>query len=239
MSGSVLSARPYRIFICHAYDHRDIYFELVRKLNNANYFDWRNLSVQYDMRFGSGETDVDNDELRVEIGRKIAESELLLVLTKPVASRRRWLQWEIAHAKGLGKPIIGIARKRNDKVSSFVKQHANDIVDTWRINHIISAIKLYGNTYRYEQLATPLVVVPSSLPPESPDVEVSPEPTPLAPDEQANMDETIEVLDEPTPGLLPRDVLFHTLGSYVPGDGTAGLHSARRPRWWWPFSKEL
>ena len=29
-----------RIFNCHAYDHQDIYIELVRKLNSVTSFDW-------------------------------------------------------------------------------------------------------------------------------------------------------------------------------------------------------
>ena len=45
----------YKVFICHAYGHRDIYFQLVQKLNNARRFDWRNMSVQYDKRFGTAD----------------------------------------------------------------------------------------------------------------------------------------------------------------------------------------
>lgn len=153
----------YRVSICHSYGHRDIYFDLVQKLNDAKHFDWRNLSIQYDMRFGAGDSEVDNDELRAEIGKRIAECEVFLVLTKPIASRRRWLQWEIRHAKQLQKPIVGIARRRNDSVSSFVKQHADDIVDTWRIDHIVNAIKIYAHEYRTVNAAV-IATAPAALP---------------------------------------------------------------------------
>jgi len=83
----------FRVFICHSYGHRDIYYELIQKLNDSKYFDWRNLSVQYDMRFGTTDDEADNDELREEISKKIRDCEVFLALTKPVASRRRWLQW--------------------------------------------------------------------------------------------------------------------------------------------------
>ena len=69
----------YKVFICHAYGHRDIYFQLVQKLNNAKRFDWRNMSVQYDMRFGTADDEIDNDELRDEISEKIRECEVFLV----------------------------------------------------------------------------------------------------------------------------------------------------------------
>jgi hypothetical protein len=130
----------YRVFICHAYDHRDIYFKLVQKLNAVN-FAWRNESVQYDMRFGHDDDQLDDTHLRNMVGAKIAECDVMLALTKPVASRRAWLQWEIKLAKELGKPVIGIARYRNDRVSKFVRDQATEIVDTWRIDHITNAIE--------------------------------------------------------------------------------------------------
>ena len=82
----------FKVFICHAYLHQEIYFELVQKLNGAG-LQWRNLSVQYDMRMGYGVDDVDDEHLREEIGKRIHECDVFLVLTKPAASRRRWLQW--------------------------------------------------------------------------------------------------------------------------------------------------
>jgi hypothetical protein len=219
----------YRVFICHSYDHRGIYYELIQKLNDTGHFQWRNVSVPYDMRFGDGSNDVDNDELRQEISQKIQSCNAFLVLTKPVASRRRWLQWEILYAKGLGKPIIGVARRRNDSVSSFVKQHADDIVDTWRIDHIINAIKIYGNEYRrLESRSAP--PTSSTLPSESPDVELAAEPTPPVPDNLREID-----MIETYQAELPRDVLFRDLGAYVPDARTSAARLP--PRWWWPFSR--
>jgi hypothetical protein len=218
----------YKVFICHAYGHRDIYFQLVQKLNNARRFDWRNMSVQYDMRFGTADDEIDNDELREEISEKIRECEVFLVLTYPVASRRRWLQWEILYAKELGKPIIGIARRLTDNVSSFVKLHATDIVDTWREDHIVNAIRGYGSEYRASMRAIPEAHTRvAALPNEQPDTEVDPDPSPPSPDER----------NELRSAELPREVLTREgLGTFVPGALSA--YSARRPRWWWPFGHD-
>jgi hypothetical protein len=192
-------------------------------------FNWRNLSVQYDMRFGTADEEIDNDELREEISEKIRECDVFLVLTYPVASRRRWSQWEILYAKELGKPIIGIARRLNDNVSSFVKRHAIDIVDTWREDHIVNAIKGYSSEYRTSAATTRGVHGnAAALPQEQPDTEVDAEPSPLAPNESGAGQTIAET---------PRDVLSRDgPGTYVPG--ALFGYPSRQPRWWWPFTRQ-
>jgi MTH538 TIR-like domain (DUF1863) len=157
----------YRVFICHAYDHRVIYSELVNKLNGAPRFNWRDLSVPYQTRLGSNGSEIDDDQLRAEICRRIAEADVVLALTKPIASRRRWLQFEIAFAQELRRPVIGIARKSNDRVSKFVREHSVDIVDTWRTEHIVNAIRLYVRESPKREAAT-TIASPLALPAEAP-----------------------------------------------------------------------
>lgn len=230
----------YRIFICHAYDHRDIYEELRIKLNGQSRFDWRNLSVQYDMRYGSVDDEIDQGELRELISKRIHECDILLALTKPIASRRKWLQWEITRAKALGKPVIGIARRRNDRVSRFVREHADDIVDTWRVDHIVNAIEWRVDECRSRP--PPQVVDMSELPPlpiSTPDEELDAEPTP---DNAAELgaattsDHTvIETPSREQSQALPRDVLYRDLGAFVPQSIASPRN--RPPRWWWPFTQ--
>ena len=174
---------------------------------------------------GSEKTgEVDNDELREEISKKIRDCEVFLVLTKPVASRRRWLQWEIRYAKELGKPIVGIARRRNDRVSSFVKWYADDIVDTWRIDHIVNAIRIYAQEYRTANRVNSLPAA-AALSQEQPDAAVEAEPSPPAPEEcEGALRDT----------QSPREALYRDpLGSFVPGMRPS--QPTRQPRWWWPF----
>ncbi len=222
----------FKVFICHAYDHREIYSDLVTKLNDARHFDWRNVSIQYDMRFGSADDEVDDAGLRSEVGKRIAECDAFLVLTKPIVARRRWLQWEIARAKELGKPIIGIARRKNDRVSLLVRQEAIDIVDTWRSDHIAHAIKGYVAEYRSLNKTSPVLAALPPLPEEVKDEEVTPEPTPLAPDEIAEV-EPPSLSNSPF-SVKPKDVLFGGRNPLEAMSMPAGL--VKRPRWWWPFA---
>ena len=225
----------YQIFISHAYRDRKIYYDLVQKLNDVgtHRVDWRNLSIQFDMRLGhrralaSLRADVDDEWLREEIGRRITDCELFLVLTKPVASRRRWLQWEILLAKNLGKPVIGIARKRNDSVSSFVKAHADDIVDTWRVEHIVNAIKQYGKEYRARRRLRGQVSDLSPLPADAPDEGVPPTPTALSPAEIS------ELTEADPPVLRPKDLLFRDIQELSGGTpNPVPDYQARVPVWW-------
>lgn len=224
----------YKIFISHAYDHQDIYFDLVQKLNGERRrFDWRNVSVQFDMRHGEDGEEIPLDRMRELIGSRVADCDVMLALTKPIATRRQWLQWEILRAKELGKPVIGISRRRNDRVSSFVRAHADEIVDTWVVAHIIEAIELLVEESRSKP--RPLTPLPADrlppLAPEQPDEAVDIEPSP---------DRLHEEAIEPSPVVAtserPRDVLFQAdLGPVVPGPPV--FLQPARPRWWHRFTR--
>jgi hypothetical protein len=227
----------YRVFICHAYDHRDIYFKLVQKLNAEN-FAWRNESVQYDMRFGHDDDQLDDTHLRNMVGAKIAECDVMLALTKPVASRRAWLQWEIKLAKELGKPVIGIARYRNDRVSKFVRDQATEIVDTWRIDHITNAIEWNVDDLRRRRGSAEIVkrLAPSVMPllvRSPPDEEVPPNPSPSSapppPPEAAQADAEVDASEVREP-----DGFFRDLGQVVP---SPPAFMQPKPRWWRRFGR--
>lgn len=222
----------YSVFISHAYDHQSIYFDLVQKLNSAGRtkLEWRNLSLQYDMRLGFAADDVDDEKLRKEIASRIDACDVMLVLTKPIASRRRWLQWEVAFAKDLGKPIIGIARKRNERVSQFVRVHVDDIVDTWRADHIANAIKQYARDYRARLRHRAQINALNPLPNTAQDEEVEPTPSPLSPEELL---EAQEVRGNDVQPLTPRELLFRDVREVASGPvNPMPDQEGSFPRWW-------
>lgn len=207
----------YKIFITHAFDDQDIYFALVNKLNAANRFDWRNLSIQFDMRL-----DLSEDELREEIGRKIEACDVLLALTKPVATRREWLQWEIRLAKRLHKPVIGIGRRRSDRMSSFVRGQADAIVNSWRVEDIVAAIRTLG---RRSSQSTPQIVDFPPLVPPTPDETI---------DADAALVKAAEVWSQPTNQPPPKDVIFRRRQDEFMTQTVAQIPERR---WWWPFAR--
>lgn len=225
----------YSVFISHAYDHRDIYYELVQKLNDANHFSWHNRSLGFDIQFDGGRDDVDNEELRNALSERIATSDVLIALTKPVASRRRWLQWEIQHARQLGKPVIGVARRLNDNVSSYVRDHSDHIVSTWKTQEIVTAIKLYAHQSRDVRRVPSIETTASALPPEVPDIEiVQPQDTGAASPVVVEVSQLASM--NPAPGEQPHDILFkgETANPKVTDHGPTRERSGGR--WWWPFA---
>lgn len=74
------------VFICHSYRHSDIYDELRSRLRRAAYFKLHNESVPDDMLIRE-----DAETVLREIRARIGRSDVVLVLTKPVAGRSSWL----------------------------------------------------------------------------------------------------------------------------------------------------
>lgn len=210
----------YNVFICHSYSHHAVYSELVKKLNDAKYFDWEDHSVPKAMRKRATNDLIEDEELKQFISTRVASCDVLLVLTKRAATNRMWLQREILFAKDLGKPVIGIARNKTDRVSSFVREHATDIVDTWRTDHIVNAIRGYkalAKKKRKKEAVLPQVAEDQR------DDEVPAIPSPPAPEEC-----------QPLQPEVPRDVLFrnHT-ASIIPAAIPRLVEP--QPKWWWPF----
>ncbi len=222
----------YQVFISHAYDHRSIYYELVHKLGTAKSFDWRNNSVQFDMRF-EDHTGVQKAEVKKEIAARIQRSEVMLALTKPVAGRREVIQWEINFARELGIPIIGITRQPGDFVSKFVRERSTCLV-AWRVDHITTATAHQAVAYRRrlksikerEERATAAALGP--LPSPIPDVAEHLDPSLL----QGSIDQmSAPIIGAP---VLPRDVIFK--GGRQ--DLASGSMPLPKPRWsWWPFGR--
>ena len=125
----------YRIFICHSYRHGDTYDELRVHLKSAKYFPWQNDSIPDDMLVQT----TDDDELHLEIKRRIERSDVVLVLTK--LTKSKWLREEIRIAQELGKPIIAVTRRKRDRKNKLVLDAASQHIDSWRIDDLIHAIR--------------------------------------------------------------------------------------------------
>jgi hypothetical protein len=197
----------YRVFICHSYRHSTIYNELRARLQGARYFSWRNESVPDDMLV---ETSGD-EELTEAIKQRIDRSDVVLVLTKPVAGRSRWLKEEIRYAQETGKPIIGITRRLRDHKSSLVLEAANVHVATWRTDDIVEAIREQVRKHKKRTGSMPVPVADALeiLRPQSIDA------------------------GQDTPQATPREVLTD-LATRAPAlaNGAAALTSKSPISWW-------
>jgi hypothetical protein len=119
MFGMMVSAKVVRLFIIYAWQHHELYEQLVAFLDTLPDFYWINNSVARDRtlsRDNFSELDIRN-YLTDRI--KISDC-VLIILSDNIA--REWIRFEVKVARSLGKPIIGIKPDKCDEdYSSVVK----------------------------------------------------------------------------------------------------------------------
>ena len=131
------SLRTYSVFICHDWEYSDEYDRVCEFLDTAPNFRWRNLSVpEHDP------LDTD-DMLEKNLRDQIRPADVLLVLAGMYTARSTWMDWELAFARRIGKPIIGVKPWGNVQLPVVVQRSADEIV-AWNTAAIVGAIRLYA-----------------------------------------------------------------------------------------------
>ena len=130
----------YRLFISHAWKYGADYDNLVKLLNNANYFSYRNYSAPREKPLFPAGTQATNAEIRRLITQKIAPSQITIVIAGMYTSYREWMQYEIDESVRMGKPILGIRPWGNTMMPAYVSLYANETVG-WNTDSIVSAIR--------------------------------------------------------------------------------------------------
>lgn len=124
--------RTYVCFISHAWEHNDEYYRLVKMLDEAPSFEWRNCSVpEHDPLSGSLE-----EGLRKQVG----EADIVLVLAGMYATHSDWIEFEIEFAQRIGKPIVGLKPWGSERIPTVVQEAAIEMVG-WNTDTIVDAIR--------------------------------------------------------------------------------------------------
>jgi hypothetical protein len=114
-----------------------------------------------------------------------------------------------------------------------VKAHADDIVDTWRVEHIVNAVKRYDKEYRVRRPLRDHVTGLAPLPVDTPDEEIPPSPTPLSPEEISESGRGA------TTPLKPKDLFFRDIREFAAGiPNPMPDYETRVPVWWYSVDKE-
>lgn len=129
--------KTYSVFVCHDWEYSDDYYRVCDFLDDALNFRWANRSVpEHDP--------LDTDrQLRYNLRNQIRPAHVLLVLAGMYTVRSRWMDWEMAFARRIGKPIVGIAPWGNRVLPRAVQNNATEIIG-WRSSSIVNAIRRYG-----------------------------------------------------------------------------------------------
>ncbi|MGP1345552.1 MAG: TIR domain-containing protein [Phycisphaerales bacterium] len=126
--------REYKVFISHAWKYSESYNRIVRFLNEAPNFNWRNLSVPEHDPIESSE------KLTARLNDQMRPANVFLILGGMYVSHSDWIQYEINFARRIGRPIIGIRPWDSERTPDAVTNAAKEIVG-WNTDSIVSAIR--------------------------------------------------------------------------------------------------
>lgn len=129
----------YNIFISHSWSYSDQYQGLVRLLNNASYFSYKNYSVPKNDPIHNV---LNTYELKKAIRNQMQYASCIIILSGVYSTYSKWINIEIELAKEMGKRIIAVQPWGASRTSDIVKKSADEII-AWNSSSIVSAIRGY------------------------------------------------------------------------------------------------
>ena len=128
------------IFVSHAWSYSDSYIGVVRLLDKASYFKWRNYSVPEHDPAVDPMKPVGKNKLTALLSEQIRQSSCFVVVAGMYVNHKEWIQTEIEIAQNYEKPIIGV-RSRGQKITPKCIQDVADEICNWNAKSITDAIK--------------------------------------------------------------------------------------------------
>jgi len=126
------------LFISHSWSYPNAYNGLVKLLNAAPLFQYRNYSVPKDDPVHNASSAA---ALYEAIKQKMIFCDVILIMAGKYATYSKWIRNEIIIAKqDYSKPIVAIRPWASTQVSSVVRDSADRIV-AWNTSSIVSAIR--------------------------------------------------------------------------------------------------
>ncbi len=128
--------RDYHILISHSWDYSSDYETIKSWLDSAEYFRWADYSVPL-----TNPIDFHTKrELKEKLREKISLCSCVIILSGMYVSYSEWIDYEIDTAIELGKPIIGIKPRGQERIPSKVSCNANVMVG-WNSNSVVNAVR--------------------------------------------------------------------------------------------------
>lgn len=130
------SLRTYDLFISHAWDYNNQYYNLTNLLNDYSLFNFRNYSVPEHDPINFSTT----SQLYNQLEEQIRQSSVVLLIAGKYIKYRKWIKEEIKIAKKYNKPIIAIRPWGADILPSEAESNA-DVIVNWNASSIVNAIR--------------------------------------------------------------------------------------------------
>ncbi len=134
------SLRQYNIFISHAWSYHDEYDRLEQMLINAKYFNIVNYSAPREKPLAPPDEPVSKAQLKRAITEKIRHAQVVIVIAGMWANHRDWVQYEVDEAQRMGKPILCVLPRGQERSPVDLRNLADKVVK-WSVDSIVGAIR--------------------------------------------------------------------------------------------------
>lgn len=135
--------KTYDLFISHAWRYHDDYDRVVKLLNEAPNFNWRNYSVPRHDPAIDPNTEAGFQKLKSALRDQIRPVNCVLILAGMYASHSRWINVEMDLADEYPKPMIGVRPWGQERTPQGVQDRVKELVG-WNTDSIVSAIRKWS-----------------------------------------------------------------------------------------------
>lgn len=127
----------YNLFISHSWAYSNQYNGLVNLLNQNPYFSYRNYSVPKDDPIHNAPL---VSQLKEAIRSQMKPASCVIIMAGVYSTYSKWINIEIDLAREMGKRIIAVTPYGAERISSVVRDAADEVV-SWNSQSIISSIR--------------------------------------------------------------------------------------------------
>jgi hypothetical protein len=135
--------KTYDLFLSHVWNYSSDYERVVKMLNEAFFFYWRNYSVPENKPLVDSNTWIGKNKLIAELDEQIKPVNCVLIFAGMYATYSDWIIEEIKIAQKYNKPIIGIQPWGQSRIPNIISENV-DIMVGWNTVSIVSAIRKYS-----------------------------------------------------------------------------------------------
>jgi hypothetical protein len=132
-------ARIYKVFISHSWSYVSDLKSLQTLLENRGYFNVQFEEASPDVPINS----VNADYIKSRLREKIKNSDVVLGIAGVYASHSDWMAWELDTAIKNNVPIIGVAPRGAQRISTVVTSRSKEDVK-WNTESIVAAIRRWA-----------------------------------------------------------------------------------------------
>ncbi len=133
------SLRDYHIMISHSWDYNADYETIKGWLDDAKNFTWTNYSVPLSKPLDTKS----KKELKEKLRTRISLCSSIIILSGMYVSYSEWIDYEIDTALELGKPIIGVKPRGQERIPTKVSNNA-DVMVGWNSASVVQAVRDYS-----------------------------------------------------------------------------------------------